>query len=177
MVKAKAAVPPDRPQRTKEHVNASKSHNYIEKFFIYKGHTVDRPGADYGYDILVNTYDERGYAENGEVRIQLKASDNFTYVKEELFISYEITIQHHNLWTKEVMPVFLILFDAAKEIAYWIYVQEYFSDPSRKPKATAKTISVRIPVTNVFTDSTVDYVCACKAAILASIQGKVVHNA
>ena len=62
---AKAAAGSERPRRTREHINASKSHNYIEKFFVDKGHTVDRPGADYGYDVLVNTYDAEGYAESG----------------------------------------------------------------------------------------------------------------
>ena len=40
---AKAKAAPERPQRTQEHIIASQSHNYIEKFFIDKGHTVDRP--------------------------------------------------------------------------------------------------------------------------------------
>src|SRR5262249_23660813 len=109
---AKKKIGSQRPRRTKEHINASKSHNYIEKFFIDKGHTVERPGADYGYDVLVNTYDAHGYAESGEIRIQLKASDEFEYTAKASFISYKIAIKHYNLWTVEVMPVFLILYDA-----------------------------------------------------------------
>jgi hypothetical protein len=47
-----------RPRRTREHVIASQSHNYIEKFFIDKGHTVARPPDDYGTDVMVNTFHE-----------------------------------------------------------------------------------------------------------------------
>jgi hypothetical protein len=173
---AKAAAGPERPRRTKEHINASKSHNYIEKFFIDKGHTVDRPGADYGYDVLVNTYDAEGYAESGEIRIQLKASDEFEYVAKGSSISYKISIKHYNLWTAEVMPVFLILYDATRHQAFWVYIQEYFSDPTKKPKANAKSLKIRVPVVNVFNDSTVDYARDRKAAILASLEGKVTHH-
>jgi hypothetical protein len=67
VAKVKAAAGPARPQRTKEHINADKSNNYIEKFFIDKGHTVERPGADYGYDVLVNTY--LNSFQNGAVQV------------------------------------------------------------------------------------------------------------
>jgi hypothetical protein len=66
---------PQRPRRTRKHVIASQSYNYIEKFFIDKGHTVDRPGEDYGYDLIIRTFDERGYAESGDIRIQVKGCD------------------------------------------------------------------------------------------------------
>ncbi len=176
MAKAKAAAGPERPQRTKEHINASKSHNYIEKFFIDKGHTVDRPGADYGYDVLVNTYDAEGYAESGEIRIQLKASDEFEYIKKDSFISYKVSIKHIRLWKDEVMPVFLVLYDATKQRAFWAYIQDYFDDPKMKPKLKAKSLKIRVPVANVFTDATVDYAHDRKAAILASLKGKVTHH-
>jgi Domain of unknown function (DUF4365) len=173
---ATEAAGSERPRRTKEHINASKSHNYIEKFFIDKGHTVDRPGADYGYDVLVNTYDAEGYAESGEIRVQLKASDEFEYVEKGTFISYKISIKHYNLWMGEVMPVFLILYDATQNRACWVYIQEYFSDPTKKPKAKAESLRIRVPVANEFTDSTVDYARDRKAAIFALLEGKVTHH-
>jgi hypothetical protein len=173
---AKAGTASERPRRTREHINASRSHNYIEKFFIDKGHTVDRPGADYGYDVLVNTYDEEGYAESGDIRIQLKASEEFEYVEKGSFISYKISIKHYNLWAAEVMPVFLVLYDATRHRASWVYIQEYFSDPTKRPRANAKSLKIRIPVDNVFTDATVDYARDRKAAILDSLRGKITHH-
>jgi hypothetical protein len=57
----------------------------------------DRPGEDYGTDLLVNTFDEQGYAENGDIRIQLKASDGLKYSKDKTFISLQIEgkVEHH----------------------------------------------------------------------------------
>ncbi len=64
-----------RPRRTREHVIASQSRNYIEKFILEKGHTASRPSDDYGYDLFVETYDQHGYVENGEICVQIKATD------------------------------------------------------------------------------------------------------
>jgi hypothetical protein len=168
---------PERPRRTREHIIASQSLNYIEKFFIDKGHTVDRPGEDYGYDVLVNTFDEEGFAESGDIRIQLKASDSFSYVGEGKFISYEISAKHYELWTSELMPVFLVLYDAQGGKAYWVYVQEYFnSDPTRKPGGSAKTLTIRVPVAHEFSEATVDYARERKAAVLGQVLGKIKHD-
>lgn len=173
----KSRVVPERPQRTREHVIASQSHNYIEKFFIDKGHTVDRPGEDYGYDLIVNTFDSQGYAESGEIRIQLKASDNHVYVKKGKFISFEITRKHYELWANELMPVFLILYDARNKKAYWLYVQEHFAfDPSLKPKAGARSLTLRVPIVNEFTEATVDYTRESKSKVLAQITGRIQHG-
>ncbi len=172
----KKAAGPARPQRTKEHVNASKSHNFIEKFFIDKGHVVDRPGADYGYDVLVTTFDARGYAESGDIRLQLKAGDRFDYVGKGAFISYKVEMKHCNLWVEEVMPVFLVLYDATQHRAYWVDIQEYFSDPTKRPKPNADSVKIRVPVANVFTDATVDHARGRKAAILVSVKRMVAHH-
>jgi hypothetical protein len=172
--------PGSAPRRTREHIIASQSHNYVEKFFIDKGHTVDRP-TDYGVDVLVNTFDGEGYAESGDIRLQLKASDTFKYSSDGSYISFTIEVRHYRHWMKEPMPVFLILYDAKKIKAFWLYIQEYFGSgagkkPNKKAKK-AKSITVRVPVMNEFTEQTVDYMRARKAAILRQIEGQVQHDA
>jgi hypothetical protein len=47
--------PAPRPQRTRAHVIASQSANYIERFIVHEGHTVDRSENDYGYDLFLFT--------------------------------------------------------------------------------------------------------------------------
>lgn len=175
-VSTPAPVGVARPQRTKEHINASKSHNCIEKFFIDKGHVVERPGEDYGYDVVVTTFDAQGYAESGDIRIQLKSSEEFDRLPTKLYISYQIKIQRYNLWVSETMPVFLILYEANHHRAYWIYVQDYFSDTAKQPKAGAKTLTIRVPVANLFTDATVDYARSRKTAINDALKGMVHHG-
>ena len=168
--------PASRPKRTREHVIASQSQNYVEKFFIDKGHTVDRP-TDYGTDVLANTFDEHGYAENGDIRLQLKASDNLKLSTDKSYISFAIESKHYDLWLNEPYPVFLILYDATKAEAYYLYMQEYFTaGMSKKPRTNAETMTVRIPVKNRFTEHTVDYMRERKAAILQQIKGKIEHE-
>lgn len=153
-------------RRTREHIRASQSQNYIEKFFIDKGHTVDRPALDYGTDLLVNTFDENGYAEGGDIRIQLKSGDTLDYSKDGTFISYTIEAKHYHYWKAQRMPVFLVLYDAGETKAYWLYLQSYFS-AGHKPSKNAKTMTVRVPVQNEFTEQTVDYMRERKNAIVA----------
>ncbi len=166
------------PRRTREHIIASQSHNYIEKFFIDKGHTLDRPGEDYGTDLLVNTFDENGYLENGYVRIQLKATDDPAFAADGSYLSFSVEIKHFHSWTKEPMPVFLIVYDAREAVAYWLYFQEYFnSGKGKRPGKKAKSVTVRIPAKNKFTAETVDYMRDRKTAILRRLEGHIRHDA
>jgi hypothetical protein len=128
-------------------------------------------------DVLVNTFDENGYAENGDIRLQLKASDSFRYSKDGSEILFSVGAKHYSLWINEPMPVFLVLYDAGLRKAYWLYVQEYFSDrTARRPKRGARSLTLHVPVKNRFTPRTVDYMRAQKAAILRQIEGQVQHG-
>ncbi len=49
-----------RKRRTRQHVIADQSVNYVERFIIDEGHTVQRLAPDYGYDLIPFTYDEEG---------------------------------------------------------------------------------------------------------------------
>jgi hypothetical protein len=166
-----------RPRRTRAHVIASQSANYVEKFFIDQGHTADRPAEDYGYDLLVNTFDEDGYAESGRIMIQLKAADGLAYSAGGDHVTVTVSAGHCRLWAAEPMPVFLVAYDAARARAYWLHVQEYLrSAPGRGPKARAKTVTFRVPTANVLSAATVDYARRAKARIVARIEGTIDHG-
>ena len=75
------------------------------------------------------------------------------------FASLTVTVSHYYFWIGQPMPVFLVLYDARKVVAYWLYVQNYFGvDPSRRPKAGVQSVTLRLPVANVFSEATVDLV-------------------
>ncbi len=157
-----------KPRRTRQHVIASMSRNYVERFILTKGHTADRRIDDYGYDLFVETYDEDGYVEIGEIRIQLKATDRLEKRKGGDSIWVDIDMRHYELWIDELMPVFLIFFDSQERRAYWLHVQNYFAaDPSRRPRRSAKTLRVRIPLANELTEDTVDEMRAKKSNVVA----------
>jgi hypothetical protein len=157
-----------KPRRTRQHIIASLSRNYVERFILVKGHTAERRIDDYGYDLDVETYDEDGYIEGGLIRIQLKATDKLEARKRGDCVWVRVDARHYDLWIDEPMPVFLILYDAQERRAYWVHVQEYFAaNASRKPKRGAKTLRVYIPLANELTEDTVDRMRTRKAEIWA----------
>src|SRR5205807_2336926 len=118
--------------------------NFVERFIIDEGHTTHRLEKDYGYDLVLFTYDEQGYAEPGLAFLQLKASE--TLARSGDGYVFDLDIRDYNLWVVENNPVFLILFDASRRRAYWLDVQGYFeSDARRKPKKGAKMVRVYVP--------------------------------
>jgi hypothetical protein len=132
-----------RKQRTRQHILADRSVNHVERFIIEEGHSVQRLTADYGYDLVMMTYDEQGYAEAGLVYLQLKAAETLTRSGENY--PFDVDIRDYNLWRIERIPVILVLFDAARKRAYWLHVQDYFEkNPSRRPRRGAKTIRVQV---------------------------------
>ena len=59
---------------------------------------------------------------------------------------FDVDIGDYNLWMIEEMPVILILFDASRRRAFWLFFQSYFrEDAARRPKKTAKSVRVRVP--------------------------------
>ena len=152
------------------------SANSIERIFLQKGHTLIKTEQDYGIDLVVFTYDDQGYVEPGNIYIQLKATEAPRLSADGGFCSFSISIRDHNAWAAEPMPVFLILYDAQGDRAYWQYVQGYFeADPSRRPKKGARSVAVRIPVANVFDATTVDYAQGRKRAVLGQLSGAIRH--
>src|SRR5438045_1479669 len=126
-----------RKRRTRQHIIADLSVHYVEGFVLQEGHTAQRLGTDYSYDLLLRTFDEEGYPEPGMVYIQLKAAESLQAVGTDY--TFDIDLRDYNLWIQEEMPVMLILFDASRRRAYWLAVQRYFQeDVTRWPKKGAK---------------------------------------
>lgn len=137
-------TPAPRKQRTRQHVIADQSVNYVERFVIDEGHTAQRLEKDYGYDLALFTYDDQGYVEPGLVFLQLKAAEALEQSGADYV--FDVDIRDYNLWIAETAPVFLVLFDAARRRAYWLSFQDYFKkDASRQPKKGSKTVRVHVP--------------------------------
>ena len=62
------------PQRTIEHVIADISVNHVERLFLEAGHSPTAVPKDYGYDLTVQTHDNRGHVESGVIYIQRPAA-------------------------------------------------------------------------------------------------------
>ncbi len=133
-----------RKQRTRQHVIADLSINHVERIILEAGHTAQRVTPDYGYDLILFTYDELGFAEPGFVYMQVKASETLETVGVDYVL--DLDIRDYNLWRSEEVPVILILFAASRRRAYWLWVQNYFRKGAiRQPKKGAKSVRVCVP--------------------------------
>jgi hypothetical protein len=127
---------------------ADLSAHHVEGFILEEAHSFQRLTPDYGYDLVLFTYDEQGYLEPGSVYLQLKASESLRAARAAYV--FDVDIRDYNLWTLEEMPVILILFDASRSRAYWLCVQDDFGeDGARQPRRGAKTVRVRVPAKQV----------------------------
>src|ERR1700722_6878843 len=121
-----------RKQRTRQHVIADQSVHHVEGFILAEGHTAQRLERDYGYDLLLFTYDEQGYVEPGLLFIQFKAADALQAIGSDYV--FDLDVRDYNLWMREEMPVILILFDATRRRAFWLPVHRFFrEDEARAP--------------------------------------------
>ncbi|MBX9622956.1 MAG: DUF4365 domain-containing protein [Gemmataceae bacterium] len=168
--------PDPRKRRTREHVLADLSVNHVERFVFECGFTAEEPKDDYGYDLRMFTCDPRGYTEEGAVYFQLKATDAIRTVRGG--VVFDLDVRDHNLWMAELMPVFLVVYDAPGRVGYWLYIQNYFAaDQAHRPKPGRRTVRVTIPRTNVVDESFIRYARDRKADVYAQAVRRVDHRA
>jgi len=153
-------------RRTREHVIAAQSVNHVERFVIDAGHVPQRMGEDYGYDLVLQTFDGQGYVEPGFVRLQLKASETWPELSD--VFPFDLDVKDYNLWLREPQPVILVLFAASRRKAYWLHVQRFFEEnPDRRPRARAKTIRVHVPRRQIVNLRAIGLIRAAKQESLA----------
>jgi hypothetical protein len=144
-----ASGKPERKQRTREHIIAEMSVNHVERLALACGYTVQRPAPDYGFDLRLETFQENGEVEEEYVPLQLKATDvieRYELAAEDYF-SFPVSVKDYHLWTATLMPVFLILYDAHTQEAYWLSIPE--NETANKPQAQGQTMHLHIPRSHV----------------------------
>src|SRR5262245_34123850 len=109
-------------RRVRSHVIADLSVNYIEKYVFKKKFIVECKVHDYGYDMVIETFNRYGEFERGQIKVQAKAQDQITILKGKK-ITFNCDIRDLRTWYFETDPVILVLYDAKKERAFWIYIQ------------------------------------------------------
>jgi hypothetical protein len=166
----------DKKQRVRKHVIADLSVNHVEYHLLKAGHTMDVTKSDYGYDGIVFTFDSNGEIENGTIFVQLKATDSISRHKKKNGLSFSISKKDINLWHGEPFPVYLVLFDAIAEKAYWLYFQNYFAKSKITPAGvTGKSLAVSIDPKNLFDANTPKLWQSDKQNALKQLSGLVTH--
>jgi Domain of unknown function (DUF4365) len=142
-------------RRTREHIIADLGVNYVERQILLTGFTVERYRYDYGIDLVMKTYDPQGHVEGGSVAFQIKATDHFAPHADGLTVSIRVDLGHLKGWLLEWTPVILILFDASSDRAYWLNIQEYARQQDLDTDAAGSTVSLAIPLSNLFNPAAV----------------------
>jgi hypothetical protein len=118
-------VAAERKQRTREHVIADMSFHHLGYRVVQCGFTFEADKADYGYDGAIFTFDKHGQIENSYMFVQLKATDKTKFSSDRKRVIFRVSRKDINLWQDEIVPVCLIVFDAKRETAYWVYFQRH----------------------------------------------------
>jgi hypothetical protein len=140
-----------RKRRVREHVIADMSLHHLAYIIVSCTFTVEITRSDYGYDLSMFTFDKTGQYENGNVYVQLKATDNIRLTESGNSIRFRIKKRDIRTWESEKFPVYLVVFDALLEKAYALYLQQYLKGASIS-SATMKKESIEILLPNQVID-------------------------
>jgi hypothetical protein len=163
-----------RKTRVRKHVIADMSLHHLAYFIVSCTFTVEPTRADYGYDLSIFTFDPTGQYENGNVFVQLKATDKLKVDPTTREIKFRISKRDVLTWESEPFPAYLVVFDAARRKAYSIYLQQYFANAGISSTTMTKaSVEVRLPPKEV-DETTVQGWRADKNAILKQM-GAVTH--
>ncbi len=162
-----------RKTRVRKHVIADMSLHHLAYIIVSCTFTIEPTRSDYGYDLSVFTFDPAGHYENGNIFVQIKATDRLK-IDATGDILFRISRRDILTWEGETFPAYLVVFDARQGRAYAIYLQKYFARTGLSAATMARaTVEVRLP--NVEIDmATIRRWRADKNAILVQM-GAVTH--
>ena len=152
---ADSPTPAGRKTRTREHVIADLSVNYVARQVLMAGYTLSRILRDYGLDVSMTTFDSAGEVDNETVWLQLKATDHLSLSADGTVARIRIESADLRYWLLEIMPVLLVLYDAAGDRAFWLDVQQYAEHEDLDADESGETVTIRIPVTSLLTPDAV----------------------
>jgi hypothetical protein len=166
------AEQPPTKRRTREHIIADLSENYVQRLFLERGHTCARAVPDYGYDLSVYTHDQEGYIEDGHIFLQLKATDDIEKYRRGDMFSYTIDAVLCRQWCRARDPVYFVLFDVQRRRAYWTNAQTYFRGLANKKtlKKSQKSVQIHVSRKNVMNLRAIDEIQKEKNTIVKGEQ-------
>ena len=142
--------------RPRRHVIADMSESHLDSVVNSCGFTIEHFRKDYGYDAFINFFDDNKEFENGNAYVQLKATDKIRLSTNGRSVLFRVATRDVKLWQDAFMPVYLVLYDAAKNVAYWVYFQRYLERHRiRAARLTTNSITVEIDIKNVLSAAAV----------------------
>ena len=166
----------DRKRRTREHVIADMSFHHLGYLVVQSGFTFEAVRAYYGYDGSIFTFDRSGRIENSYMFVQLKATDRIKLSSDRKRVLFRVSKKDISLWQDEIVPVYLVIFDARREKAYWTYFQKYIELKGiRASKMRTESITLEIDASRTVNGRAAAGWRRDKAAVLARLR-QVTHG-
>jgi hypothetical protein len=160
----------NRKRRTRAHIIADLSVNHVEKRVLQCGWIVQRFSPDYGFDLMMTTFNRRGEIENGDVRLQIKATDSIKMIARRQAIAVRVEWRDRVYWLNEPLPVILVIYDATTDCAWWVYLNQALRAEGRAGAKTAK-LTISVPLANVLNTDAVRRFRKFRDSALASPGG------
>jgi hypothetical protein len=153
-----------RKKRTREHILADLGINHVERQILLDGHVPERVVYDYGYDLLLFSFDSHGHPEIDQIYFQVKATAR---IANNDAPTLRIERSHLVHWLAERLPVILVLYDASNDVGYWVHIQHHFHrQPGFNLFTTGRTVTVRLDRESVFNQDAVKSIVATKNKVL-----------
>lgn len=165
-----------RKRRTREHIIAEMAVNHVERRVLKLGYSLERIVHDYGIDALLFTYDKFGQTQTEWIPMQIKATDRLRLVDEGRFVSIQIERSDLRSWLANVLPVILVVYDAQKDRAYWLYVQAHFGARRFEAASGIGKLSIRVSVSQILNRTAIKRIVGYRDAIIVQTEGKVEHH-
>ncbi|NEQ14973.1 DUF4365 domain-containing protein [Moorena sp. SIO2C4] len=162
-------------KRPREQIIADLSINYVERYILLCGYSVQRVELEYtyGFDLIIFTYDANSELENGKIYVKLKATDFLSMLSaDQETIGFPLGRSDIEPWLKEPMPCILIVYDAQLDLAYWLYLQAYFENwENFDPWQMEETITVNLPKKNIINQNAIKKFARYKNDVLRQLPG------
>ncbi len=140
-----------RKLRTRQHVIEDLSFNHIEKQILNAGFTMYRNSAnDYGIDGYIQTFRPTGEIDRKTVDFQLKSTDNIRYLQKKQAHVFDLSVKDLEFWLSRDRPILLLLYDAIKDVAYYIDLATYFEKNKKSLAKVNKFVRVYLPAQQIF---------------------------
>jgi Domain of unknown function (DUF4365) len=144
-------------RRTRQHIIEGLGLKHIERQVLLSSDVLRRfPNNDYGYDGVIETFNELGEKQNPMFMIQLKSTDNIQISPQKGGFIIDLSKRDLELWLESSYPVLLFLYDAQKEVAYFTDLQRYFNENRILLINVRKFVRIFLAPQSVFTKSTID---------------------
>ena len=119
--------------------------------FLLSGNVMRRfSDNDYGYDGMIETFNELGERQNQLFMIQLKSTDSLQQSPQNGGFIVDLSRCDLELWLQNRLLVLLILYDAQEEVAYFTDLQTYFNENKLSLNNVRKFVRIYLPPQSIF---------------------------